>query len=440
VNVAPEPTTTTRRLLASAVSTSGLTAVYTVLLLLTTILLARWLGPEQYGVYALVMAVAVIVGHFATPGTEILLIRDVASYGVDGQHGRSRGLLVLSTRVALIVSVVLIVAVPAITWVSHSFEFDLATQAMLVGCLTIPISALSRVRAATLIGLHHVVLARIPELVVRPIALLALVTGAIWVGAEDTAVVGLVVTTVAYAISFVVGTVQLRRAMPTAMRAQPREYDYPRWLRSSPSFLALGFSDVLTSQLSITLIGWLGTPRDAGVFAVANRGAGVVVLGFAGVTAVAAPRIAHLWSLRDVGALDQLLKNCTLLSGGTAALAVVVIAVFRDQLLAIFGPGFVSGGTTLVILSLGQLAYATVGIRLTALLMTGAERQGAFTMVFSLAMTTILSAMLIPALGQNGAAIGWTTSMCLGQLLTITLWRRHRRASALAVHDVEEKP
>ena len=119
------------RLLSAAISTSGLTAVYTLLLLLTSILLARWLGPEQYGVYALVMAIAVIVGHFATPGTENLLIRDVASYGVVGEHGKSRGLLIVSTRVALIVSAVLLVVVPAVTWMTHSFRFGPATQAML---------------------------------------------------------------------------------------------------------------------------------------------------------------------------------------------------------------------------------------------------------------------------------------------------------------------
>jgi O-antigen/teichoic acid export membrane protein len=430
------PSPTTPRLFASAISTSGLTAVYTVLLLLTTILLARWLGPDQYGVYALVTAIAVIVGHFATPGTENLLIRDVASYGVHDQHGRSRALLAVSTRVALIVSAVLILVVPAVTWMSHSFRFGTATQAMFVGCLIIPISALSRVRAATLVGLHHVVLARIPELVVRPIALLALVAGAIWAGAEDTAVVGLAVTCVAYALSFVVGTVQLRRAMPTAMRTEPREYDYPRWLRSSPPFLALGFSDVLASQLSITLIGWFGTARNAGVFAVANRGAGVVALGFAGVAAVAAPRIARLWVQRDLSALDELLKHCALLSGGVAALAVIVIAVFRDQLLAIFGPGFVTGATALVVLSIGQLAYATVGILATALLMTGGERKAALTMVFSLVMTTVLSALLIPGLGQDGAALAWTTSICLGQILTVALWRRHRRTAS----SVKETP
>lgn len=437
-NVARRLSPTSARLLSSAISTSGLTAVYTLLLLLTTILLARWLGPEQYGVYALVLAVVAIVGHVATPGTENLLIRDVASYGVDGQHGRSRGLLVLSTRVALIVSGVLILAVPTATWMTHSFRFGPATQAMLVGCLTIPIAALSRVRAATLVGLHHVVLARIPELVVRPVALLLLVGGAIWFSARDTAILALALTSIAYVVAFVVGTVTLRRVMPTGMRVEPREYDYPRWLRSSPSFLAMGFSDILTSQLSITLIGWLGTPRDAGVFAVANRGAAIVALGFAGVAAVAAPRIAHLWSQGDLRALDELLRQCTLLSGGVAALGVIVIAVFRDQLLAIFGPGFVSGGSALVILSLGQLAFATVGIRATALLMTGAERRAAFTLIFTLAMTAVLSAVLIPPLGQDGAALAWTTSMCLAQVLTIVFWRRHRRSSARTSPNLEE--
>ena len=411
-------------------STSGLTAVYTVLLLLTTILLARWLGPEQYGVYALVTAVVVIVGHFATPGTENVLVRDVASYETVGQHGTSRGLLTFSNRIAVLVSVVLVVAVPAITWATHSFVFGVATEAMLVGCLTIPISALSRVRAATLMGLNQVVLARVPELVVRPVTLLVLVAAAIWVSAADTAVVGLALTCAAYAVSFVVGAVLLWRAMPRGMREEPRQYDYPRWLRSMPAFLALGFSDVLTSQLSITLIGALGTARAAGVFAVANRGAAVVALGFAGVAAVAAPRIARLWTQHDLAGLDGLLKHCALLSGGAGALAVVVIAVFHEQLLSIFGPGFVSGGTALVVLSLGQLAYATVGILATALLMTGGEKQAAFTLVFSLVLTTVVSAALIPSMGEDGAAVAWTTSMVLGQVLTIAFWRRHRRSAA----------
>ena len=427
-----------RSLLAAAVSTSGLTAIYTVLLLVTTILLARWLGPEQYGIYALVTAVAVIVGHFATPGTENVLIRDVASYGVAGRYGASRGLLGFATRIAVIGSVILVLLVVTATWAYRSFAFDPVTQAMLVGALIIPINALSRVRAAALVGLHQVVLARVPELVVRPVVLLVVVALAVWIGTGSTAVVGLALTCVAYAASFVVGAVLLRRAMPRPMREAPREYDYARWTRSMPSFLALGFSDVLASQLSITLIGTFGTARDAGVFAVANRGAAVVALGFAGVAAVAAPRIALLWAQRDLRGLDALLKQCALLSGGVAALAVVVIAVLRDQLLSLFGPGFVSGGAALVILSIGQLAYATIGIRATALLMTGGERRAAFTLVVTLALTTVLSALLIPSMGENGAAVAWTTSMVLGQLLTIEFWRRHRRSTLSAGTEAEE--
>jgi O-antigen/teichoic acid export membrane protein len=369
-----------------------------------------------------------------------VLIRDVASYGTVGRHGTSRGLLTFSNRIALVVSGVVILLVPAITWMTHSFTFGTATKAMLVGCLMIPISALSRVRAATLTGLHQVVLARVPELVVRPVTLLLVVAAAIWANAEDTAVVGLALTCAAYAVSFVVGAVLLWRAMPRAMREDAREYDYSRWLRSMPSFLALGFSDVLSSQLSITLIGWFGTARSAGVFAVANRGAGVVALGFAGMAAVAAPRIARLWAQQELPALDELLKHCALFSGGVAALAVLVIAVFRDQLLAIFGPGFVSGGTALLILAIGQLAYATVGILATALLMTGGERQAAGTLLFSLALTTVLSALLIPSMGQDGAALAWTTSMVLGQVLTIAFWRLHRRASPDVTSRVTEAP
>jgi O-antigen/teichoic acid export membrane protein len=428
-----------RRLFSSAISTSGLTAVYTVLLLVTTIVLARWLGPGQYGVYALVTAIAVIVGHFATPGTENVLIRDVASYGVLHRYGASRGLLTFATRIAVIASILLVLGVFAVSWATHSFEFDPATQAMLVGSLVIPISALSRVRAAALVGLQRVVLARVPELVVRPVVLLVLVVLAVWLGTSHSAQAALALTCVAYAASFVVGTVLLRRATPLPMREAPREYDYAPWLRSMPAFLALGFSDVLTSQLSITLVGWFGTARDAGVFAVANRGAAVVALGFAGVAAVAAPRIALLWTQRDLKGLDELLRNCALLSGGIGALAVCVIVIFRDQLLGIFGSGFVSGGTALVILSLGQLVFCILGVRLTALQMTGAERPAAYTLMVSLVLTTILTPLLILPLGKDGAALAWTMSMVLGQSLTLVLWHRHRRSAYAATADTTDE-
>ena len=204
--------------------------------------------------------------------------------------------------------------------------------------------------------------------------------------------------------------------------------------------MPLGFSDVLSSQLSITLIGWLGTSRDAGVFAVANRGAAGRRPGLRG--GGRRRGAAHRPSAGPSGICPPWMScsgtaPCSLVA--SPQLGVAFIAVFRDQLLAIFGPGFVSGGTALVILSLGQLAFATVGIRATALLMTGGERQAAFTMVFSLAMTTVLSALLIPSMGQDGAALAWTTSICLAQVLTIVLWRRHRRSSVPRVPSAERR-
>lgn len=428
-----ERSAASRSFVGSAVATSSLTATYTALLFATTIILARLLGPESYGVYAIVTSVTAMVGVFATPGLENLLIRDLAAYGVSNDHSRSRGLMRVSSRLTLWIGLVLTVVLCLVTFVVHGWVLDSFTTTMVVGSLVIPVAALSRVRAASLVGLHRVVLSRLPELVVRPLSLLALVGIGVLVGLSTSPEGAMAATVAAYAASYLVGALVLRRVMPAAIPVAEPRYDAARWRKSAPAFLALALTDILNSQLSVSLVGWLDTARSAGIFAVANRGAALVALAFVGIAAVVAPRIARLWEAQEYDAVSRLLLRCSVMSAGFAIPVVVAVAVLDKRLLALFGSGFKEGAAAFLIVALGQLAWSVVGIYATALLMTGGENRAALCTLISLVTTVVLSVVLVPRWGADGAALAWTASMVLAQGFTLVFWFNHRRSRRVTV-------
>ncbi len=415
----------------SAITTSSLTATYTALLFVITVILARLLGPHAYGIYAIVISVTAIVGIFATPGLENLLIRDVAAYDVTGEHAKARALMLLSSKISIWVGLALSALLGLLAVGLHGWVLDAYSATMVIGALVIPIAALSRLRAASLVGFRRVILSRVPELVVRPVCLLALIGIGVAVGLQATPQAAMMATVAAYSLSYLVGAEVLRRVMPPAIRTARPDYDTRRWRRSAPAFLALAVTDIMNSQLSISLVGWLDSARSAGIFAVASRGAAFVALAFVGLSAVVAPRIARHWQVHEYDAVSRLLRRCSLLCAGFAVPVVIAIAILDTRLLALFGNGFREGATAFVVLAVGWMAFAVVGIYATALLMTGGENLAATTTLISLATGSVLSLVLIPPMGATGAAIAWTTGIVIAQGFVIVFWIRHRRQQIL---------
>jgi O-antigen/teichoic acid export membrane protein len=192
------------------------------------------------------------------------------------------------------------------------------------------------------------------------------------------------------------------------------------WRFTSPRAVAL-FAQMAMQRLDIVLVAALRGPVEAAVYAAASR---TLVLGQLGNQAVATavqPRIGAAL------AHDDRALGCRLYGTSTAWLILItwpvylMLAVFGPFLLSVFGPGYRAGAQSLVLLSLAMLVATGCGMVDMVLNMAGRTTWTLANTTLALVLMVGLDLLLIPELGILGAAIGWSVSRTVANLVPLAL-------------------
>jgi O-antigen/teichoic acid export membrane protein len=170
--------------------------------------------------------------------------------------------------------------------------------------------------------------------------------------------------------------------------------------------------------VKLLILGGLGTTADVGIFGPVVEIASLASLLFIAVSRSAAPRIA---SLHAQGAAGQLAAFYQISSRWvfTASLPLfLVLLLYPEPLLLIFGRDFVSGREALQIMAVAGLLTVTMGMTQLHITMTGKPMVKFFnTGVLYLVMFG-LDWLLIPKYGLSGAAVSTLAAAFLVGLLS----------------------
>ncbi|WP_420426271.1 flippase [Algiphilus sp.] len=404
-----------------------------VLTLLASILLARWMGPEGYGVYATAMALVMLLTVPTGLGLPMLVVRLLASYSLHEQWGLMRGLLVRGNQVVLGASLIMMLIVAAAIWGLGGW-LSLTNQAVYLLALTIvPLTALGAMRSAALRGLHHVILGQLPESLVVPgfftLFLLAWhVTGA---RLSPQNAIGLQIS--AFSVAFIVGTALLLSRLPSQMRQATPRYETATWARSALPLLFLGGMNIINTQADVLMLAAIQGPESAGVYRAAARGADLVVFSLLVVNMAVQPTIAHLYA---AGEMKKLQRIITIAARGafSASLPVaLVLAWFGQPILSgVYGEGFEDGAACLAILCGAQVINAAAGPAALILNMTAHERDSALGVAIAAIVNIVSNATLIPIWGIEGAAFATGLSLVTWNIVLVVYVRRRTGLSSTA--------
>jgi O-antigen/teichoic acid export membrane protein len=411
------PVSLRRTLVGSAIGSFALNASSKLLMLAASMLLTQLLGAAAYGVYATAMATMMVLLVLSGFGLPILVVRMVAAYEVRGEHALMRGLLPRANRVILGTGL----AVGAVGAAGACAFAGSAAPAYFWAVALIPLLALSGLRSAALRGLHHVVLAQVPECLVMPGFFVLALAALHWVGAQiiDPAPeVAIASRWIATFLAFAVGTWLISHKMPKAVRASLPAYDTRTWARSAaPAWLLAGMAMLIT-QIDTLLLAALQGSESAGVYQAAARGAELVAFSLTVVNFALQPVISSLYASGELARLQRIL---TLAARAGLALALPVSLLFilyAEPLLGrLFGSEFSRGAVCLSILCAAQVVSAAIGSADHVLNMTGHERDSARALMTGTAVNVLLGAVLIPPWDIEGAALSSAISLVLVKAL-----------------------
>lgn len=374
----------------------------------TTVVLARLMGAGEYGAYSAAVGWLLCVLVPALSGWELLMVREISARR-GSPAWLETGVLRRIAYGHVILTSLLLLAICALVlryWDDATGDRRVVS-AFAVCIVALPLAAINRVRQGILEGLRLPVLAQMSELLIQPAALLGVALLA-WrvlerpLTADSVAwmhVAGVVLT-------FLISGLLLRGRLPRSVGLRGARQAVSVWRRSGP-FLTLFLGiQILNLQVNVLLLAWLGTPEQAGIYAVASRMAQAILMVLVVLNTLLAPVIAELYAAGRLRELQETISRMTGVASAVACPVALVLMLYSGDVLRIFcGEEYVVGSRTLGILCLTQLVNILMGPVGIIFLMTGNERLALTGVSLGVVTNVVIGLLSIPGMGHEGAAM-----------------------------------
>ena len=168
------------------------------------------------------------------------------------------------------------------------------------------------------------------------------------------------------------------------------------------------------------------TPNELGVYAACVRVALAMVLFLTAVSYVFSPFVADLHARGETEKLDGLFKSITRWTvAGTIPLLLLMLLAPAAILRLFGGSDFTSGTTALRILVIGQAINVSVGAAGFVLIMAGRTGWDLTVYAVSAFLDLVLSLILVPKFGINGAAAAQAITIGLSNWLRLGLVKKY---------------
>lgn len=413
----------TKEVISGASSALILRILGAILSFALSVVLGRLLGASGVGLYFLALSVVTVATVLGRVGLDNTLLRFTSASASSGDWVAVKGLFVKSIRYTVVASslmaILLVVIAP---WLSQTlFANPALTDTLRLMAFGIVPTAIFTIVAQMLQGLKRTR---------DGIAILSVWAPSFCLAGAITLVPtqGVQGAALSYAIAAVL-TVMIAWWRWYKVTPQTEgilgSFSTKKLLRTSvPLFWVALFQLVITFSSTVILGIW-STSADVGIYGAASRL--VVLLNFIAlaVTSIAAPKFSAMHQQGDMPALSALAKSSTKLLMLAASPAFAILFLVPEKVMGIFGNEFASGARVIVILAAGQLVNIITGPTGNLLMMCGYERLVRNTLAASAFLCMGVSLLLIPQMGAVGAATALAITVCIENLILVTLvWRK----------------
>jgi len=156
-------------------------------------------------------------------------------------------------------------------------------------------------------------------------------------------------------------------------------------------------------------------------YSVSVKLAMLTTLALMSVNIVIAPRIAEIYENQKMQKLQMLIKHSTRIIFLISIFVLSVLFFFSEEILGLFGQGYVIANNALLFLLAAQFFNAVSGPGAIYLNMTGRQKTLNKILVSALIINISLNFYLIPTQGINGAAIATLASLIIWNTITTVL-------------------
>lgn len=404
------------------------------------VLLARWMGSFEFGVFTYAWVWVAILGTLCTLGFSTSVVRFLPQYREAGDLAHLRGFLRFGRALAL-ASGIACMAIGGALLLAADGALDRPYLVPLgLSLIGLPAFALTDFQDGVGRAQGWLGLALLPPYVLRPVLLIVFIAASIGLGhgrdAVTAAAAAVAATWIAAALQFVLQRRRMARQLaPGPCRRQPKA-----WFAVSLPLLLLDGFTLLMLNLDVLLLNLFVTPDRIGIYFAAARTISLVSFVHFAVTAVAMPQFARLHAAGDGPGIFAHLKATQRWCLAPAAAGAVLLLLLGKPLLALFGAEFTAAYPVMVILAAGLLIRALGGPAQSLLVVAGHQQAAALILLAAVLLNAGLCLALIPRFGLAGAAAATAAAFAFESLATLAVAYRHCGSSLPAAGESHGAP
>ncbi len=402
---------------------------------LFNILIARVLGVELLGLYALAISVTRLGATVGKAGLDTGVFRFVARYRALSSQDKMLATIKRGVKAGLVGSLVVTATIfISADWiVDQIFHADDTILANLMKgfALAIPLMTQAMILAAVGQG-FQMLKYKVLALQITPSFFLSLIFVALAFWTEPLISLTLAFTG-AHFLSLLTALYFLRQLLPTVTIIGSEAP--PNLVRYSLPLMMGGILSMLLYMSDIFMLGALVGSYETGLYQPALRTAGILTMIIASFGSIFAPMVSDLHAKNNLGKIQELLSVVCRWSFIIIWPLTLFLIVYRSQIMLVFGGDFLASTSSLSILAGSQVLIAITTGSGIIFGMTGHPRLNLTNNFAALVANVAANAYLIPRYGITGAAWGTFIAIALLSMLRLveswTLFRLHPFSSSL---------
>ena len=390
---------------------------------LSQILLARWMGGSDYGVYVYVWTWVLLLGSMMDFGISASAQKIIPEYRAAGEHALLRGFLSgsrwMTFAVSSAASLLLACVVKALApWIEAN-----AIVPLYIGCITLPAFVVANTQDGIARSHDWMRLGLMPQFIVRQGLIIGITAGALVLGFHLGATAAMIASAGAVWIAMIGQMLVLNRRLALYIEPGARTYDFRGWLAISLPILLVESFYLLLSYTDVLVLQQFRSSEEVGVyFAVVKTLALVSFIHYA-MSATTAHRFAEYHALGDKDRLSAYVAHAINWTFWPSLVATVVLLAMGKPLLWLFGPQFVIGYDIMFVAAIGLMVRSAIGPVERLLNMLGHQHICAVAYAFAFVMNVILCVVLVPRFGGYGAAAATSISLFFETVLLFWIVR-----------------
>lgn len=397
------------------------------MLFLMHVVLARAIGPADYGTFSYALTIAAVLAIVAPLGWPTALMRFIAQYKEQQQWSLLRGAVQRAYQITFVCAVLTALVLWGVSYLG-SLSNELSTS-LRFAALILPFLSFVGLRRKALLGLQKVKASIIPEEILLP----TLVIVALYLFAVTSASGALLAYVGAALLAFLLGSTLLWRSIPLQGRIAKPVFQTRSWMLVALPMVFGGLGQIIMNRTDVLMLGAMLDMQVVGVYSAAVRIAVLNTMVFGAINTIAAPMMAAAFHAGRSQELRGIMRKAMIWSTLGALPAFAVMIISPQFLLGFFGTEFTGAGNLLRILAFGQFVNAATGPAGFALLMTGREQAFAWTMGIVAAANVVGNLIAIPIYGAVGAAVVTAVAVAvLNLFLLFLVWRRNNSTGAVS--------